>query len=219
MKIEPLFESEHHPVVITPGADKTLPALHEYLRSESASLKHLLGQHGGILFRGFEVDSAEDFRASNECLGAQPFDYVGGNSPRSRIAADVFTSTEYPASEVISLHNEMSYLPAWPRRLFFYSAITATSGGQTSLAHGGDVMGTARAWLESGEAHRVSQWLDAGVFDADAAARLAGVGLQPHEVAVRVERSGQRNTLGYWVANGDISAERAAEIVREVVEA
>ena len=82
-------------------------------------------------------------------------------------------------------------------------------------AHGGDVIGTARSWLESGEAERMQEWLDAGVFDADAAARLAAVGLRPHEVAVRIECSGQRNTLGYWVANGDISAERAAQLVRE----
>lgn len=140
MKIEALFEYEHLPVVITPTADKRLPALHEYLRSEAEALQQLLGRHGGILFRGFDVNTPEDFRASNECLGAQPFDYVGGNSPRSRVAADVFTSTEYPASEVISLHNEMSYLPSWPRRLFFCSMIPATRGGQTSLAHGGDVL-------------------------------------------------------------------------------
>ena len=82
-------------------------------------------------------------------------------------------------------------------------------------AHGGDVIGTARSWLESGEARRVSQWLDAGVFDADAAARLAAVGLRPRDAAVRVECCGQESELGYWVANGDISAERAAEIVRE----
>jgi alpha-ketoglutarate-dependent taurine dioxygenase len=140
MKIDALFQSGHHPVVITPGADKRLPALHEYVRGEAAALQQLLARHGGILFRGFEVEGAEDFRATNEALGAQAFDYVGGNSPRNRVAADVFTSTEYPASEVISLHNEMSYLPAWPRRLFFHSVIPAASGGQTSLAHGGDVL-------------------------------------------------------------------------------
>ena len=108
------------------------------------------------------------------------------------------------------------YIPAPDQELHQVAAAIYPYG---DWAHGGDVLGTARAWLESSEAHRVSQWLDAGVFDAYAAARLAAVGLQPHEVAVRVERSGQRNTLGYWVANGDISAERAAEIVREVVEA
>ena len=82
-------------------------------------------------------------------------------------------------------------------------------------AHGGDVIGTARSWLESGEAHRVSQWLDVGVFDADAAARLAALEIRPKDVAVRVECCGQESELGYWVANGDISPERAAEIVRD----
>ena len=82
-------------------------------------------------------------------------------------------------------------------------------------AHGGDVIGAARAWLSSGEAHRVSQWLDAGVFDADAAVRLAALKIRPKDVAVRVECCGRRAELGYWVANGDISPERAAEIVRD----
>ena len=82
-------------------------------------------------------------------------------------------------------------------------------------AHGGDVIGTARSWLSSGEAHRVSQWLDAGVFDTGAAARLAALEIRPKDVAVRVECCGQESELGYWVANGDISPERAAEIVRE----
>lgn len=34
----------------------------------------------------------------------------------------------------------MSYLPQWPRRLFFYSLVPAASGGQTSLASSKDVL-------------------------------------------------------------------------------
>src|SRR5690606_7269550 len=82
------------------------------------------------------------------------------------------------------------YIPAPDQELHQVAAAIYPYG---DWAHGGDVIGTARAWLASGEAQRVSQGLDAGVFDAVAAARLAAVGLQPHEVAVRVERSGQRN--------------------------
>lgn len=104
------------------------------------------------------------------------------------------------------------YIPAPDPELHQVAAAIYPYG---DWAHGGDVIGTARSWLSSGEAHRVSQWLDAGVFDADAAARLAAVGLRPKDVAVRVECCGQRAELGYWVANGDISPERAAEIVRE----
>ncbi|QSX79620.1 TauD/TfdA family dioxygenase [Agrilutibacter solisilvae] len=141
MKMNPLFStSTHHPVVITPGADSSLGALHEYVSQNQPEIQRLLLQHGGLLFRGFGLNGAEDFHACSQSLGARPFGYVGGDSPRNRVVADVFTSTEYPATEVISLHNEMSYLPSWPTRLFFYSHIPASTGGQTSLANSGDVL-------------------------------------------------------------------------------
>lgn len=141
MKMNPLFsESSHHPVVITPDADSSMAALHEYMAAESDEIKKQLLRSGAILFRGFALNGAQDFHDSAGKLDAKPFGYVGGDSPRNRVVADVFTSTEYPASEVISLHNEMSYLPAWPTRLFFYSMIPAASGGQTSLANSGDVL-------------------------------------------------------------------------------
>jgi alpha-ketoglutarate-dependent taurine dioxygenase len=140
MNLKPLFNCAHHPVVITAGADASTDGLRVLLRANREELDSSLRRHGGVLFRGFRLNGAEDFRGCAECLGAQPFEYVGGNTPRTAIAQDVFTSTEYPASEEISMHNEMSYLPAWPRRLFFYSAAPAEKGGQTSLANSRDVL-------------------------------------------------------------------------------
>ncbi|MEB1528123.1 TauD/TfdA family dioxygenase [Xanthomonas sp. WHRI 7945] len=141
MKVGPLFStSDHHPVVVTPNGDSSLGALQAYMAENQLDIQQLLKQHGGILFRGFGLDGAQDFHNCSEILGAKPFGYVGGDSPRNRVVADVFTSTEYPASEVISMHNEMSYLPSWPTRLFFYSLTPAVSGGQTSLANSGDVL-------------------------------------------------------------------------------
>jgi len=135
MIIAPLFrDSDHLPLLITPSLNPTLEHLRSYLTSRKTDLHKLLLQHGAILFRGFEINSPEDFKACVESLGAQPFGYAGGNSPRRQVAVDVFTSTEYPASETISLHNEMSYLARWPNRLFFFSQLPAESGGQTSLA-------------------------------------------------------------------------------------
>lgn len=141
MRVSSLFStSERQPIVITPSADASLHALNDYLISNQAEIKEMLLKHGGILFRGFGLNGAQDFRACSHNLGAEPFGYVGGDSPRKHVVADVFTSTEYPASEVISLHNEMSYLPSWPTRLFFYSLIPANTGGQTSLAMSADVL-------------------------------------------------------------------------------
>lgn len=141
MKVSSLFSTSGlHPVVVKPSADASLNALHEYVATNKAEIQQLLLKHGGILFRGFGLNGAQDFHNCSENLGAKPFGYIGGDSPRSHVVADVFTSTEYPASEVISLHNEMSYLPSWPSRLFFYSLVPASSGGQTSLANSGDVL-------------------------------------------------------------------------------
>lgn len=141
MNVETLFADREQPsLVITPRADASIATLHAYVESESDRLETQLATHGAILFRGFALRGADDFRAAVEKLGATPFTYVGGNTPRSKIARDVFTSTEVPATEAISAHNEMSYLPTWPRRIFFYAVIPAADGGQTPLTSGHDVM-------------------------------------------------------------------------------
>lgn len=140
MKIQPLFEiAEHHPVVVTPTGPAGLHELRDFVENNRDRIERLQLGHGGILFRGFELNAAEDFRTATECLGGRSFGYVGGDSPRSRVSGDVYTSTDHPATEVIALHNEMSYLPDFPRRLFFYCQVPAASGGQTPLAHGRDI--------------------------------------------------------------------------------
>jgi alpha-ketoglutarate-dependent taurine dioxygenase len=141
MNLDHLFATaNHHPVVVTPSSRTETEALQEYLIEDAPALHRLLLQHGAILFRGFDLTGPADLKTCAESLGARPFGYVGGDAPRSHVRRDVYTSTDHPASEVISLHNEMSYLPRWPRRVFFLCEIPAASGGQTSLAHGRDVL-------------------------------------------------------------------------------
>jgi alpha-ketoglutarate-dependent taurine dioxygenase len=141
MNIDQLFSSGNgHPVVITPASDRRVDALCEYLTDARRALDELLVTHGAILFRGFALTGPEDFRRCARALGAAPYGYVGGNTPRSAVAPDIFTSTEYPATETIGLHHEMSYLPTWPARVFFYSLQPAAQGGQTSLASSRDVV-------------------------------------------------------------------------------
>ncbi|MYM84901.1 TauD/TfdA family dioxygenase [Duganella sp. FT50W] len=139
MNISPLFEADHHPIVITPTASANLADLYRYIDGQGSHLQQRLQQHGGILFRGFGLRGTADLAAMATRLGARPGSYSGGNSPRTKLAPDVFTSTEYPASEMISLHHEMSYLPRWPKRLFFMAEVAAATGGQTSLASSIDI--------------------------------------------------------------------------------
>lgn len=140
MKIAALFNAEHHPICLSPNADNSLSALFAYIEQHRTELNTQMQRHGGLLFRGFDVADAKAFADVSTALGGQAGSYVGGNSPRTRLMQDVYTSTEFPASESISLHNEMSYLPHWPKRLFFYSLIPAATGGQTSLAHSLDIL-------------------------------------------------------------------------------
>jgi alpha-ketoglutarate-dependent taurine dioxygenase len=139
MPLAPLFDQPHHPLLMTPDGDPSPGALAARLAGPDG-WQRLLHRHGAILLRGYALDSADDFQAMVAQLGGETYGYVGGNSPRTRIVDDVYTATDYPATEVISLHNELSYMRAWPRRLFFFSALPAMRGGQTSLAHAGDIL-------------------------------------------------------------------------------
>jgi len=89
---------------------------------------------GALLFRGFDVGGVADFQAFTRGFGHELLGYEFGSSPRSRIAAGVYSSTEYPAHQSIPLHNEQSYCLRWPMKLWFHCECVAASGGETPIA-------------------------------------------------------------------------------------
>ncbi|WP_327258014.1 TauD/TfdA family dioxygenase [Streptomyces sp. NBC_01244] len=95
----------------------------------------------GLVFRGFDVP-ADDLDAVLDLVLPRRLAYVHGNSPRTKVGGNVYTSTEYPPEFTISMHNEMSYADAWPARLAFYCQVRPGGGGATP------VLDAAR-WLES----------------------------------------------------------------------
>ncbi|MFI7406766.1 TauD/TfdA family dioxygenase [Streptomyces sp. NPDC049541] len=94
----------------------------------------LARQAGAVLFRGFAVRGADDFRAVMDALSPQVLAYGERSSPRSQVSDGVYTSTEYPADQPILLHNEQSYTSKWPTRIVFFCERAATRGGRTPLA-------------------------------------------------------------------------------------
>ena len=66
----------------------------------------------------------------------QPSHYVFGQSPRHKIESFVYTATEYPSSEHIPLHHELSYTAQAPRYLALYCHQPANTGGETPLLDG-----------------------------------------------------------------------------------
>ena len=82
----------------------------------------------------FRLDGAEQFRQFAAGFGHPLLNYEFGSTPRTNVTQGVYTSTEYPAHQSIPLHNEQAYSRDWPMKIWFYSMITATSGGETPIA-------------------------------------------------------------------------------------
>src|SRR5262249_47021676 len=115
-----------------------------------AELGGLLERHKAVLLRGFGIDTVERFRLVLAGLGADLLEYTERSTPRPPVGARIYTSTEYPRSDEIPLHNESSYSPSWPRRLHFCCLQPASQGGATSIA----------------DSRRVFQALDPGIVEA-----------------------------------------------------
>jgi hypothetical protein len=108
--------------------------LREWLLINKEDIQQRLHARGAILFRGFDISSPAHFQEIASIFCNDFSDYVGGNSPRTRVSSHVFTSTEYPKEERISMHNEASYLLCMPRTILFCCLQPASTGGQTPLA-------------------------------------------------------------------------------------
>jgi alpha-ketoglutarate-dependent taurine dioxygenase len=135
--IEPMTKAGQTLNIVRPedGESIGLPDLLFYLRENKDKLEQLLLKTGGILFRGFDIIDREDLIQVKEVFaGTSSFDYVDGNSPRTKLSGDVYTSTEYPKEYPISLHSELSYSNKWPRLIFFFCKIPAAEGGETPIA-------------------------------------------------------------------------------------
>lgn len=102
---------------------------------------NLLLEQKAIVFRGFKVSRAE-VDSVLELILPNRLPYIQGNSPRTKVGSNVYTSTEYPAEFTISMHNELSYANKWPTRLAFYCETPPAAGGETPLVDG-------TTWLSS----------------------------------------------------------------------
>ena len=93
-----------------------------------------LARHGALLFRGFNVDSAEGFERFIAATSSGPLEYHERSSPRSRVGGNIYTSTDYPPDQSIFLHNEQSYNSTFPAKIYFFCLTPPTRGGETPLA-------------------------------------------------------------------------------------
>jgi alpha-ketoglutarate-dependent taurine dioxygenase len=122
------------PLVISPA----LPGvnLHKWISQNLDQIESKLMIHGGILFRGFDVRSADDFAQVLTAFPVELMHYMEGATPRHELAEKVYTSTEFPADQTIQLHNELNYVMTWPMKIWFFCVQPSARGGATPI---GDV--------------------------------------------------------------------------------
>lgn len=121
--------------------------LAQVLRNRGDDVIALLLEHGAVLFKGFGIDSIEKFQQSARILPGNAVNYIDGNSPRTKLASNIYTSTEYPPELPISLHNELSYSHAWPERLYFCCIEAPATGGSTLIADSRAILSNLPAGL------------------------------------------------------------------------
>ena len=134
--IEPYIQNGQTMHIVTPqaGAPNGASDLLLYIGDMRRQLEQILLRDGAILFRGFDIPDKEDFLSISQSFsGEGNFDYVDGNSPRTKLSAGVYTSTEYPKEFPISLHSELSYSGKWPQKIFFYCKTPPAEGGETPI--------------------------------------------------------------------------------------
>lgn len=120
------------PLVLTPEVDGV--DLVAWVLGRKQWLLAQLHRYGALLFRGFQICSESRFSQLITSCGITKQEYIEGATPRTKIGDAVYTSTEFPASEVIALHNELTYVRNWPTRIVFCCLQAAESGGETPIA-------------------------------------------------------------------------------------
>ena len=120
------------PLVITPKRDGL--KLYDFLNLNQNEIEENLLKHGGILFRGFQIDRLADFESAVKNCYGDLIDYNDRATHRTQVEGKVYTATNYPPELEIILHNESSFAAKFPRRIFFYCIEAAETGGETPIA-------------------------------------------------------------------------------------
>ena len=124
-----------NPYIISPAQEHI--NLNEWISLNKESIISTLHRTGGILFRGFDINSVEKFEEVTATLTPDLLNYNERSTPRTEVKSKtsrIYTSTEYPPQYEIQQHNENSYASKWPMKIWFYSVKEAVSGGETPIA-------------------------------------------------------------------------------------
>jgi hypothetical protein len=99
-------------------------------------------EYGAVMFKGFDILSAEEWASILNQSGLKEIPYIGGAAVRKLIVGtdryelkdlQVVTTNESPASESIPFHHELAQTPYPPSHIAFYCQLKPLTGGSTPL--------------------------------------------------------------------------------------
>jgi alpha-ketoglutarate-dependent taurine dioxygenase len=125
----PVFLSPRNPLLA-----QDLDAVLGWIDEQREALDLLVDTAGAVVLRGFPFTDTAAFSQLVARYPDMEFGYSGGATTRGVIAGRVFEATRSPPDFRIMLHQEMAYLPRYPRRLAFFCAHAPDSGGETIIA-------------------------------------------------------------------------------------
>lgn len=106
----------------------------EWAREHQDDVRRLVAENGALLIRGLDVGGSAEFgELLSTLFGSELLEYTYRSTPRTALSGNVYTATEYPASEVIPQHNENSYSRHWPNRIGFLCVQPSETGGETPI--------------------------------------------------------------------------------------
>lgn len=132
VRMAPLSADGELPLLVEPAVQGL--NLATWAAANRAQIDEKLLHHGGILFRGFPMQGPEDLEQVIQAVSGESLEYRERSSPRTAVSGNIYTSTDYPPSHPIFLHNENSYQAKWPQKIFFFCRVAAEEGGATPIA-------------------------------------------------------------------------------------
>jgi len=110
-------------------------ALAKFITGHKRGITRQAEQIGAVLFRGFNIDTAEKLDAVVTAYGEPGFTYEKSlsNAVRVNLTPRVFTANEAPPDVSIFLHHEMAQTPLYPSKLFFGCLLAPETGGATPI--------------------------------------------------------------------------------------
>jgi alpha-ketoglutarate-dependent taurine dioxygenase len=198
--VKEFLSAEQFPLVIKPrfkGVD-----LVDWVKKNRAEFEKDLRLHGGLLLRGFDITTLDDFGRFVDSFESAPLAYMFRSSPRHELdekVKNVYNSTDYPQKESINLHNESSYSRSWGMKIMFCCLQPAEEGGETPVAD-------SRKILSSIHPDLVNKFKEKGVLYKRTLIRDIGMSWQ--EVFQTTDKKGveevcRKNDIRYDFVNDD----------------